>query len=162
MRIEGLKRREVGGQIFQAQLKEVAGALEVFEAMLSQVLQEGPCWQVLLDQLASRWRKQDLPAMSSTHDTSSMMHIHPNIAIGSQHWFASMQTDTYSYRYTFRPHMTGQGVLNSYSRCNRIGGTSKNDEEGISLSVHLVTVVLEEHIPHQAPTIGQYTGILLA
>ncbi len=38
MRIEGSKRREVGGQTLETQLKEVAGAPQVFEAMLSQVL----------------------------------------------------------------------------------------------------------------------------
>ena len=51
--------------------------------MLSQILQVGASWQVLLYQLASCWREQNLPAMPSTHDASSVMHIHPNIAISS-------------------------------------------------------------------------------
>ena len=44
-------------------------------------------------------------------------------------------------------------------RHNSIGGTSKGDEEGISLGVNLVTMVLLEYVAQQASAIGQHVGI---
>ncbi len=115
--------------------------------MLPQILQVGACWQMLLYQLVGRWRKQNLSPMSGTHDAGGVMHIHSNVAIGSQQRFAGMQTNTYPHGYALRPRMTGESVLYSHSSCNRISGTRKNDEEGISLRIHLVTMVLRKRSP---------------
>src|SRR5260221_8754999 len=113
--------------------------------MLPQVLQVGAGWQVLLDQLAGRRREQDLPTMSSAHDASSVMHVHPNVAISSQHRLTGMQTNTHPDRGTAGPGMFYEGSLYGSGSRNRIGGTSKGDEKRVSLGIDLVTVVLLEH-----------------
>src|SRR5947207_11658603 len=95
MGIERFERRKVAGQALQAQLKQVAGTPQVFEAMFSQVLQGGSGWQVLLYQLASRGREENLAAMPRAHDAGCVMHVHANIALSSQLGFTSMQTDAH-------------------------------------------------------------------
>ena len=89
------------------------------------------------------------------------MHIHFNIPISSQLRFAGMQTNAYPYRCTAVPGMLCEGSLNGCGSHNCIGGMGEGDEEGISLRVHLVAVVLDEYFPQQLPTIGQHVGIML-
>src|SRR5947209_20432471 len=117
--------------------------------MLSQVLQGGAGWQGLLDQLASRWREQNLSAMPGANDAASVMHIHPNIAISSQPRFAGMQPNAHPNRDAFGPGMFCENPLNGCGCGNRIGGTGKGDEEGISLGVNFASMKLDEQLPQQ-------------
>src|SRR5258708_30405427 len=110
--------------------------------MLPQVLQVDVGWQVLLDQLAGRRREQDLPTMSSAHDSSSVMHVHPNVAVCSQHRLTGMQTNTHLDRGTAGPGMFYEGSLYGSGSSNHIGGTSKGDEKRVCLGIKHVNIVL--------------------
>jgi hypothetical protein len=74
------------------------------------------------------------------------MDVHSYIAICSQYRFASMQADTYSYSGTLRPGMIEKSTLNSYRSVDCTDGTIKGDEEGISLGIDLVAILLDEHL----------------
>src|SRR5205823_11768681 len=129
--------------------------------MLSQVLQVGTNWQVLLDQLARRRREQDLSSVSGAHDACGMMHVDPNVAVCSQHRFARMQSNAHPHRGAVRPRLICEGSLYVYSSRDGIGGTSKGDKECISLGIDLVTMVLLEQASQQVPAISQHSGIVL-
>src|SRR5437588_12998405 len=129
--------------------------------MLTQVLQVGARGQVLLDQLARRRREQDLSSISSAHDASSVMHVHPNVAVCSPRRFARMQPNAHAHRGAIRPRVTCEGSLYIYSCRDGIGGTGKGDKEGVSLGIDLVTIVLLEQAAQQVSAIGQHFSIVL-
>ena len=142
-------------------MKQVAGALEVFEAVFSQVLQGGSGRQVLLHQLASRGREENLAAMARAHDAGSMVYIHADIAICRSLRFSVMQADTHPNRDAFGPGTFCENPLNGCGCGNRIGGTGKGDEEGISLGVNFAPMKLDEQLPQQVSALGQHIGVAL-
>src|SRR5439155_6192964 len=100
--------------------------------------------------------------MSSTHDASSVMHVHPNVAICNQPRFTGMQTDTHPDRDTAGPGMLCQGPLYGGGSRNRISSACKGHEKGIPLRIDLVTMILCEHLPQQFSAFGQHIGVALA
>ena len=61
------------------------------------------------------------------------MHIHANIACGSNQRFAGVQTHSYTQRLTRRPGVSGEGALRLGGALHGIQGAREGDTEGIAL-----------------------------
>ncbi len=82
--------------------------------------------------------------MRGAHDAGGPMHIQANVALEGEFRLARMQAHADAYRHTICPDMASQGTLPSYRCGNSIGGTGERHEEGLTLRVDLVTVILVE------------------
>ena len=127
--------------------------------MFPQIPQGHTLRQSLLHQLAGRVREQDLPPVSGAHNASSMMHIQSSIALRRELRLARMHTDAHPNGNALGPGITGQSALDGDGRENRIGGTSKDHEEGITLRVDFVAAPLTKCRSQQLAIVGQHADI---
>jgi hypothetical protein len=58
--------------------------------------------------------------------------------------------------------MLSQGALARYRSGYRVGSASKDDKEGVTLGIYLVTMPLREGEAKQPPHLSQHFGIALA
>src|SRR6184192_2091134 len=98
--------------------------------------------------------------MCRAHDTSSMMHIHTNIAFGGELRFASVHTHAHAHLHTMRPGVSGNTALGGHSGPEGIAGTGKGDEESIPLGIHFVTEIHLEGHAQEATTLHQHFGVV--
>ncbi len=129
--------------------------------MRSYVQQAHSLWQIMLHQVPRCLGKQDLSAVSSSHNACSVMHIQTDIAIRRTLQLTSVQTHAHPHHHTFRPGMGSEGTLDSHSRRDGISGASKGHKEGIPLHIDLVAMELEECGAQEVPTLVQEAGVSL-
>jgi hypothetical protein len=73
--VQGLEGREVGRQVWDDDLVQTFGALEVFKAVFAEISQTHSCRQVILDEGSRRLGQEGLPTVSSSADTCRPMYI---------------------------------------------------------------------------------------
>jgi hypothetical protein len=142
-------------------LKEVASALQILQAVFAQIKQLYILWESLYNQLMCRLGEQYLSTVGGTHDARGMMHIQTHVALSSKHWFTRMQAHAYPHRHAIWPGMGEKGTLSSRCSHDGIGGAGKGYEEGIPLSVDLVSIEGMKNVPEQITLLCQRDGILL-
>src|SRR5207237_3656627 len=134
--VQRSERREVGGQTCDDELEEVNGPLNILEAVPPYIAQAHALRQLACDQVTRRLRKQHLASMSSAHDPSCIMHIQAHVALSRTLGLTRVQPHAHMYCNTSRPGMRSQSTLGCYRCRDRIGGTRKGHEEGISLRIN--------------------------
>src|SRR5437588_7517693 len=100
--------------------------------------------------------------MSRAHDAHRIIDVHPDVALGEKLGLPGMHPYAHPYRCVLRPHVRGKGTLDRNGCGDRIAGASKDDEKGIALGIHLLTMPLPDCATQHLPTLGQDASIALA
>src|SRR5712692_3848761 len=100
--------------------------------------------------------------MPGAHDAGGVMDIQAHIAFGGKLRFARVYAHADTDRHTCWPGVAGESPLDGHSCREGIGGASKGHEEGVSLRVDLVTVILVECCSQEASTLAEHLGVALA
>src|SRR5450759_5614919 len=105
----------------------------------------------MLHQVACCLREHYLPAMGRATDTSRVMHIHTDVALGGELRLTCVHAHAHAHLHTLRPGISSETALSGHGSANGITGAGKGDEEGIPLCVHLVTKIhLKSHAQEPA------------
>ena len=145
--VEGPEWREIGWQSVTDELMKRLRPRQVLEAVLAEVEQRGR-----VDELRSRRRDEDLPAVGDCGDPSGTMNIRANVSLVGDVWRARMDA---------HPHRDRERPLRRRCRLQRAGRSRKRDEERIALRVDLDSALPRARLPDDAPVFGQCLGVAL-
>ena len=160
--VQGRERREIGRQTRNDELKELFGASDVLEAMLSDIPQAHAIWEVMLHQIAGRLGEQHLSAMPGAHDPCASVEIQTNVPLGGKLWFPGVQAHAHPDPHAFRPGMSEEEALRIYGSFDGIGGACKGHKKGLSRRIDLVTVPPLDCRTQQVPPFFQHQRVAAA
>ncbi len=108
---------------------------------------------VVAGQIAGRLRDQHLPAVPDCGDPRGAVDVEPDIALVRDGRLTRVDAHPYADR------SRGERLLSCCGGCERVGRSSKRDEERVALRVDLDSVVRGEHLPQRASVLAECVGI---
>ena len=137
-----LQRWEPRRQPFADDLKDPLWALDVLQPMAPEIAEDDSRRQVVLDQLACRVRDEYLSAVTHCADPGGAMHANARVALLADDGLARVNAHSHLDGSFFGPRMGGELALRFQGGCDRVARSAERDEEGISLCVDLVSVMI--------------------
>lgn len=134
------------------QLVKALWPVEVLEAKISEF---EPRVAIPWCQLNGGSRSDHLATVSHSRNASRPMDVHPHIPVVHRHWSARVKTHTYPKGGVPRPAVSGQCLLDSGCRADRMTGRREGEETGIALSVDQNALVALGHVHYQLMVLRQ-------
>src|SRR5215210_4512976 len=134
----GLQRRKLGRPLGQRQLED-AFVLHVLEPRVAEVAHLDALGEIVSEQHASRLREQDLTAVARGADPGRPDDVHADVAFLADGRLAGVQAHAYLHVDAFGPLVRRQGALSVDCSANGFLGPRERVEEGVALSVDLLS-----------------------
>ena len=153
--LQGVQRREFGGQAVDDQLVDVFGPAHVLQAVAAEVQQRDPFRQLAPHQGGGGLGEQNLAAVAAVGDAGGAVDVHADVALFDQPGLAGVQAHADAHLGVVRPGLGGQLLLHLDHRVDGVGGAGEGGEEGVALGVDLPAVELLEGGAQDGALVGQ-------
>ena len=142
--VQALQRRERG----VAELVEPLGRRQILQTVLPEIAQS-----VVAGEVTGRLRDQHLSAVSDRGDARGAVDVEPHVTLVRDDRLTRVHAHAHADR------SGSERLLSCGGGCERVGRSSKRDEECVALRVDLDSVVRGEHLPECASVLAECVGV---